>query len=666
MAINSSTKFGVVYSTPSDFVSKIGNASNTSGKLYVLQGNTSGGVTQGIYMVESNSNDPDGMTNVTMLSSGALATSTNAGLMSSSDCSKLAGIEAGANKYSHPDVKGDYNVEYDPTTITRPTQFIVGAYCDGSKGHISALRQWKGDVGSVNKPIYFINGIPTELNYTIETSVPANAVFTDTWRAIKVNGTEKINSTTSTALDISGGTNIDVSYNNSKVVISVKNVDASTADTADKVANSLTIKGGGSTVKTFNGSTATTIEVKTGDSSTLTVTGTNDGSITITPVTAPINASSNALTTGKQVVDYVATQLGNLSGALIYRGTVDGSSTKLPTTHSAGDVYVASASFTTTTTQTGVAYTVESGDYFISNGTIFNVVNGENQVSNKNATLTIGGSKTVATVDGTDITISLPSSGYYTHPASIDGSTTVSSSDGGDFAFSSSNSSLQVITGALRDASGHISKLVYKDVTLPSTAYSDTKYTHPASISGTTAADSSLKSSTATTLAHEGTFTVATGVYRDASGHVSKVATETFKLPSVYSHPAVGTTNTACSASANTDVTLASGTTFTVVNGVYRDASGHVNKVATTKYTMPSSAFTDTKCTSLSLSADTAVEDPSTKTSVDVILNVKIDASGTGTSLAGGMSAVKVPTQKAIDDAKAAAISAATIYWETL
>ena len=56
-------------------------------------------------------------------------------------------------------------------------------------------------------------------------------------------------------------------------------------------------------------------------------------------------------------------------------------------------------------------------------------------------------------------------------------------------------------------------------------------YIHPQSVSGTTLADTSIKSSTETTLSHGGTFTVATGIYRDASGHISKIETEKFKLP---------------------------------------------------------------------------------------------------------------------------------------
>ena len=41
--------------------------------------------------------------------------------------------------------------------------------------------------GSATKPIYFNDGIPTACNYTLEKSVPSNAVFTDTWRGIQDN-----------------------------------------------------------------------------------------------------------------------------------------------------------------------------------------------------------------------------------------------------------------------------------------------------------------------------------------------------------------------------------------------------------------------------------------------------------------------------------------------
>ena len=695
-----SKKFGVVHTSPTELLN--GGKTLELGKLYFAQGEANGAAKQGIYAL-TNSTDVDGVAELTMFGCGALADANGAGLMSSTDYSKLAGIAENANNYSHPKA-GTGTIDTPSTTNTANT-LLTRVKIDSS-GHVTDTSAFNGTVGGTTTPIYFNAGVPTPLNYTIETSVPSNAVFTDTWRAIKVNGTEKINSTTSTALDISGGTNIDVSYNNSKVVISVKNVDASTADTADKVANSLTIKGGGTTVKTFNGSTATTIEVKTGNSSTLTVTGANDGSITITPVTAAVSTSSNALTTGKQVADYVNTQLGNLSGALIYRGTVDGSSTNLPTTHSAGDVYVASASFTTTTTQTGVAYTVESGDYFISNGTIFNVVNGENQVSNANATLDWNTSTKIATVDGTDIYVKLPANpnsntwrGVYVDNTSVLGTGT-------------DTSALKFVDGSNIDA-----------------YWNSTNKTIQFNHKAPTASDSSklTKTASSTTSATWGSTDMITGItlMRDVYGHVTDVSISSIQMPSnpntnktsknvvgasssantnaavttngsVYlnhledssvtsSHNIVGSGTVSVTSDANGKITING--TDTNTDTKVKDASvttksyilGHASQGTTAEAQTNSSCYmsgghlysngkqvltsaTDTKCTSLTLSADTSADVP-TALYADVISNTAISASGTtGTSLSGTMTSVRVATQKAVD----AAQEAATIYWETL
>lgn len=304
--------------------------------------------------------------------------------------------------------------------------------------------------------------------------------------------------------------------------MSVENaVNASTANVANKLANKLKLND-----IEYNGSEEKSIIVKGGDSIDV---STKDSSIVIS-----VNSS------------WIE---GKLTKVLIYQGTVSSTadvSAKLSEAKP-GYVYVANASFSTLASQTGVAYNVESGDYFIFNDSRkFDVINGENQVSNANATLSVGSSTTIATVDGTEIKVSLPEKGnsYYEHPVAID---------------------------------------------------------------GTTLADSSLKSSNATTLSHGGTFTIATGVYRDASGHISKVATETFKLP--------------------TD--------------------------------------NDTKCTSATLNVDSSVDVP-TALYADVISNTAISLSGSGASLTGTMTSVRVATQKAVDAAQSAAIEAATIYWETL
>jgi hypothetical protein len=103
-----------------------------------------------------------------------------------------------------------------------------------------------------------------------------------------------------------------------------------------------------------------------------------------------------------------------LTAVLTYKGTVgsNGDYTSLPSSHEVGDVYVVSSA------STFAGQSCEVGDYIIcktsrstASDNDWNVVNGENQVSNSAATLAAAGSNvTIATVDGTNITISTPAS----------------------------------------------------------------------------------------------------------------------------------------------------------------------------------------------------------------------------------------------------------------
>lgn len=52
-------------------------------------------------------------------------------------------------------------------------------------------------VGEATKPVYFKDGVPVEINHTIESSVPANAVFTDTVTTIASTITGSGNAITS-------------------------------------------------------------------------------------------------------------------------------------------------------------------------------------------------------------------------------------------------------------------------------------------------------------------------------------------------------------------------------------------------------------------------------------------------------------------------------------
>lgn len=137
-----------------------------------------------------------------------------------------------------------------------------------------------------------------------------------------------------------------------------------------------------------------------------------DGSnyLTLNRVDNTVSSSTTKLPTSKAVADYVG---GAISGALVsvlkYQGTVS-STSGLPATHKVGYVYVVAEA------GTYAGQKCEVGDYIIcktdgttANNAHWDVINGENQVSDKNPTLNWGETKAVATVDGTDIHVTMPS-----------------------------------------------------------------------------------------------------------------------------------------------------------------------------------------------------------------------------------------------------------------
>ena len=145
------------------------------------------------------------------------------------------------------------------------------------------------------------------------------------------------------------------------------------------------------------------------------IAGNNGTSIKATAYTItqriPSSGGDTLIPTYTVVSDAINTALTTV---LKYKGTIgtSGDVTSLPSTHAVGDVYVVS----TASTYAGKA--CEVGDYIIcktasstANNAHWDVVNGENQVSNKSASLASAGSSvSIATVDGTDITISTPAS----------------------------------------------------------------------------------------------------------------------------------------------------------------------------------------------------------------------------------------------------------------
>ncbi len=127
--------------------------------------------------------------------------------------------------------------------------------------------------------------------------------------------------------------------------------------------------------------------------------------------TAPSSSSDDTtIPTSKAVWS----AFGSVASALKYKGTIGSSGatiTALPATHAVGDMYAVK------TAGTYVGKACEVGDYIIchtagttANNAHWDVLNGENQVENKSASLAAAGSSaTIATVDGTDITVTTPS-----------------------------------------------------------------------------------------------------------------------------------------------------------------------------------------------------------------------------------------------------------------
>lgn len=143
--------------------------------------------------------------------------------------------------------------------------------------------------------------------------------------------------------------------------------------------------------------------------------------------------STDKLPTSKAVAAYVDNALVSV---LKYQGTVN-STSGLPANHKVGYVYVVAQA------GTYAGQSCEVGDYIIcktagttANNAHWDVINGENQVSDNNPTLSWGNTSKVATVDGTDIHVKMPSNpaankadkattlaGYNIGDAYIDGTT---------------------------------------------------------------------------------------------------------------------------------------------------------------------------------------------------------------------------------------------------
>ena len=320
-----------------------------------------------------------------------------------------------------------------------------------------------------------------------------------------------------------------------------------------------------SDIVTGSGLTANTIILGNGSGAVQT-----SGKTIETSVTAN---SDDKVPTSQAVASYVSTQLGSLTGALVYKGTIassGGTVTDLPASHAVGDVYVVA----TAGTYAGKA--CEVGDMVICNkaGTTasnsdWTVVNGENQVSQSNSEFTTdAASKAFAVVDGTTLNLKVT---HHTPSGGSAMSTTAGTAVGWSGA---------VITGLTSDGKGHITGVTTG--TIPANPAKDGRMT--ISANGGTAVNT-LYTANVSSATNAINFVQGTGITTSvaaSSGTTSATVTIT------HADPGEGTDLSAT----NTDTTTyTNGGEYTVVTGVTitKDGKGHVTGLKETRQTIKSS-----------------------------------------------------------------------------
>lgn len=85
--------------------------------------------------------------------------------------SEITGLAAVATSGAYADLTG---VPTDVSAFNNDANYIT------AEATVAAANKLTVNAGASNKPVYFAEGVPVECGFTVETSVPANAVFTDT------------------------------------------------------------------------------------------------------------------------------------------------------------------------------------------------------------------------------------------------------------------------------------------------------------------------------------------------------------------------------------------------------------------------------------------------------------------------------------------------------
>lgn len=126
------------------------------------------------------------------------------------------------------------------TALKGDTKYAGASTAGGSA--TSAAKLDTSTAGSATKPCYFANGVPSACTYSLNKTVPSDAVFTDTntHRPIQVNGTEILGNNT-TALNLEAGSNVSVTNSSGTVTIAATDTNTTYTLSADTTNNKITL-----------------------------------------------------------------------------------------------------------------------------------------------------------------------------------------------------------------------------------------------------------------------------------------------------------------------------------------------------------------------------------------------------------------------------------------
>ena len=114
-----------------------------------------------------------------------------------------------------------------PTYMCQESGYIIQSVNGKAEWKPNLISSMIGDtaIGSTTKPVYYNGNGFIETAYTLGKSVPTNAIFTDTWRQINVNGSPTVmtNGTGTGAVNFKSGTKITVAKSDNDITFTHTN-----------------------------------------------------------------------------------------------------------------------------------------------------------------------------------------------------------------------------------------------------------------------------------------------------------------------------------------------------------------------------------------------------------------------------------------------------------